>query len=314
MHSVSKAIQFTINKNKLVNFAPSQLINHMTLTFILLAISTCGVWIKALRISTWSIPLWVIFLITAIVSSVINHFVEWSGVFGIASFAVLCYLTKHTARYRWIYALNLTLVAVTALLLALGKFPGFHNPDIVMNMRFTDDGLPFTHRLRIDGISVGIILLAMFCNPSQSWQAWSSILRHTAPIALMTVTAMMVCGVLLNYVAVDVKFIPYTLVFLVANLLFTCVMEESFFRGFVQENFSKLIARWKYRAPFAIGFSALLFGLAHFRGGPLYVALAILAGLCYGYAKYRVKHIEAAILTHFSVNAVHFIAFTYPNF
>lgn len=286
----------------------------MILTFILLALSTCAVWIKELKISTWSIPLWVVFLITALISGVINYYVELTGILWIASFGLLSYLTRYTTRYRLVYVVHLIVIGLMALLIAMGKFPGFHNPDIVTDMRFSSDGLPFTHRLRIDGISVGIILLAIFCNPVRSWKEWASILRKSAPVMLMSVIVILGCGLLLNYVTVDVKFIPYTLVFLVANLLFTCVMEESFFRGFVQGNIAKLLANWKYGAPFAIGIAALLFGLAHIKGGMVYVGLATLAGLCYGFALYRVRHIEAAILTHFSVNAVHFIAFTYPNF
>lgn len=286
----------------------------MLLTFILLAISVCAVWTKEIKISTWLLPPWVVFLIAAMVSGLINHYVELIGILGIASFGLLAYLTKYTARFRWIYALHLILIGFMALLIALGKFPGFHNPNIVTDMRFTAEGLPFTHRLRIDGIAVGIILLVFFCNPARSWNEWSVILRKSSPIILITLIVVFGCGLLINYVSLDVKFVPYTLVFLVANLLFTCVMEESFFRGFLQENFSQLLASWKYGAAFAIGFAALLFGLAHFKGGLLYIALATLAGLFYGYAKHRVKHIEAAILTHFSVNAVHFITFTYPNF
>lgn len=196
----------------------------------------------------------------------------------------------------------------------MGKWPGFHNPNIVTNMRFTDEGLPFTHRLRIDGIAVGIILLALFCHPIKSRAEWLAVLRQSIPLMLGTLVVILSCALLMGYVSVDIKFIPYTAVFLIANLLFTCVMEESFFRGFLQENFSQLLAGWKYGAIVAIALAALLFGLAHYQGGGWYVGLVSLAGLCYGYAKYRVRHIEAAILTHFSVNAVHFMAFTYPNF
>jgi membrane protease YdiL (CAAX protease family) len=279
-------------------------------TFILMAFSVCAVWLKEIKISTWSIPLWIVFLSAAMVSGVINHYVEWIGILWIVIFGLLSYSTNYTAQCRWT---NYRLVHVLHFIL-MGKLPGFHNPDIVTNMQFSAEGVPFTHRLNLDGISVGIILLAVFCNPVRTWNEWALILRKSAPIIAMTLIVMFGVGLWMNYVAVDVKFIPYTLVFLIANFLFTCVMEESFFRGFLQENFSKVLAKWKYAAAFSIGFAALLFGLAHYQGGLLYVALATLAGLFYGYAKYRVKHIEAAILTHFSVNAVHFIGFTYPNF
>jgi membrane protease YdiL (CAAX protease family) len=58
--------------------------------------------------------------------------------------------------------------------------------------------------------------------------------------------------------------------------------------------------------------STVLFGLAHARGGPGLVVLAALAGLGYAAAYLRSGRIEGAILTHFALNAVHFVAFTYP--
>jgi membrane protease YdiL (CAAX protease family) len=42
------------------------------------------------------------------------------------------------------------------------------------------------------------------------------------------------------------------------------------------------------------------------------VLLATIAGLFYGAAYLRTRRIEGAILTHFALNAAHFLAFTYP--
>jgi membrane protease YdiL (CAAX protease family) len=42
------------------------------------------------------------------------------------------------------------------------------------------------------------------------------------------------------------------------------------------------------------------------------VLFATLAGLGYAAAYLRSGRIEGAILTHFALNAVHFVAFTYP--
>ena len=44
----------------------------------------------------------------------------------------------------------------------------------------------------------------------------------------------------------------------------------------------------------------------------MYVALAAVAGAGYGWAYLRTQRIEASILTHFALNAVHFFGFTYP--
>jgi membrane protease YdiL (CAAX protease family) len=69
---------------------------------------------------------------------------------------------------------------------------------------------------------------------------------------------------------------------------FTCVTEEAFFRGFLL-------------AQLARGWSGSRYGLA------------AVAGFGYAMAYLRTGRIEAAILTHFALNALHFLAFTYPG-
>jgi hypothetical protein len=97
------------------------------------------------------------------------------------------------------------------------------------------------------------------------------------------------------------------------NLFFTCLAEEAFFRGFVQQELSRVGSRPALAAGAALIIGALLFGLAHFAGGLNYVLAATVAGLGYGWAFMRTQRIEAAMAVHFGVNAVHFLLFTYPR-
>jgi len=59
--------------------------------------------------------------------------------------------------------------------------------------------------------------------------------------------------------------------------------------------------------------AALIFGAYHFPWGLANVGLAAVAGLFFGYAYWRTARIEAAILLHFIVNAIHLLLFTYPR-
>ena len=59
--------------------------------------------------------------------------------------------------------------------------------------------------------------------------------------------------------------------------------------------------------------ASILFGLAHLPGGWVYACFAAVAGLFYGYAYLKTQNIEASIIVHFAVNAIHFLAFTYPS-
>lgn len=98
------------------------------------------------------------------------------------------------------------------------------------------------------------------------------------------------------------------------NLVFVCVLEESFFRGMVQT----ALMRWARRRcwPCADGLgllaASLLFGAAHLGGGAAFALLAALAGFGYGAAYYLTGRIHCAVLLHFAVNAVHQIAFAAP--
>jgi len=91
------------------------------------------------------------------------------------------------------------------------------------------------------------------------------------------------------------------------------VTEEAFFRGFIQENLQRLLSRIGITSHIAVFISAALFGLAHAHGGSTLVLLATIAGIGYGYAYRLTGRLEAAICTHFCLNAIHFIFFSYPS-
>jgi membrane protease YdiL (CAAX protease family) len=90
------------------------------------------------------------------------------------------------------------------------------------------------------------------------------------------------------------------------------VTEEAFFRGFLLAGIARGLAGCRYGVAVAGLVSTVLFGLAHAAGGPLLVVFATLAGCGYAAAYLRSGRIEGAILTHFLLNAVHVVAFTYP--
>lgn len=70
--------------------------------------------------------------------------------------------------------------------------------------------------------------------------------------------------------------------------------------------------RWAWRPLTALFISALLFGAAHAGAGPSMIVVATVAGLGYAAAYQWHRRIEAAVLMHFGVNALHFVLFTYP--
>ena len=75
------------------------------------------------------------------------------------------------------------------------------------------------------------------------------------------------------------------------------------------------MSRWFKQLPYgqtlALVIAALLFGLAHMAAGWHWVLLSGIAGLGYGLA-WRFGGLSAAIATHFGLNLLHFVFFTYP--
>ena len=107
--------------------------------------------------------------------------------------------------------------------------------------------------------------------------------------------------------------IMHVIYWLSYNLIFTCVLEEAFFRGMVQPacicGFSRWLVLHKARV-LGIGAGALIFGLAHIGGGFSFVVLATLAGIGYGLTYDLTGRLHYAVLVHFGVNTVRILGFS----
>ena len=101
----------------------------------------------------------------------------------------------------------------------------------------------------------------------------------------------------------------YAGLFLTSNLFLTCVAEEAAFRGVIQGLLARRLGTdlRTVNGWLPVLLAAVLFGLAHAAGGPLYVGLAMLAGLGYGLAYALSARIELAIALHFALNALVFL-------
>lgn len=202
------------------------------------------------------------------------------------------------------------LAGILALALALHRIPGFQPLLLLDNLVLSPGATPFTLRVGFDKAAAGLLLLVCFAPRCTRRDELGRSLRSTLPLAALTVALTLAAAWLGGRVAADPKWPASAPVFLVSNLLFTCVAEEAFFRGLIQEGLHHRFARLGPALPVAL--SSLLFAAAHLSGGLPHAALAGLAGLGYALVHARSRRIEAAILTHFSVNAVHFLGFTYP--
>lgn len=247
-----------------------------------------------------------------------------AGVLDVAALVVLPLawsLCEWHARVTTVYglarALSFTAIVLTILGLGTHFMPGFHNPFVLNHVVLSPDAEPYSLALNFDKTVAGVLLLAV-CYRDERIQPTSRLgFGWLLTFVAMNVVVLIAASYALGYVRFDPKWISVFWLWAAANLFSTCLSEEAFFRRFLlQEVETWLLMRGihpRIGASVALSVSAFLFGLAHFAGGPRYVALATLAGLGYGYIYQRTRRIEWAMCAHFAMNAVHFLLFTYPR-
>lgn len=185
--------------------------------------------------------------------------------------------------------------------------PGFHNVNVLHRVYISKDAIPFSLYLNIDQAVVGILLLGFCHQRIATGKEWLLLFKQTIPWMLGIIFIVSVLSLALHFVQFDAKLPRDFFVWAIANLLIVCLAEEAFFRGFIQHYSARVIGHYA-----AILLAALLFGLRHYPGGIKYMILATIAGIGYGWIYVRTKHIEGSIVTHFGLNVVHILFFTYP--
>ena len=200
-----------------------------------------------------------------------------------------------------------------AVALGLLLLPGFPRTVVFEGVVLSPGAMPYTLGLGFAKVVTGIFILA-FMHPGRvrSWGELGQVLARVAPVFIATAALVMVLTLALGYVRWDAKWTPLFFAWALANLFFTCLAEEAFFRGFVQRELTQLGRNRRLSAALAIAVTSVFFGLVHLGGGWKYALAATLAGVGYGIAYHRTQRIEGSMAVHFGVNATHFLLFTYP--
>lgn len=209
----------------------------------------------------------------------------------------------------------LALLAISiTVLLGMHALPGFRNPLLVKDLVIAAGAAPYTLYFNFDKTIAGVLLIGMASAPLlRASRDWAVALRRAAPIIAINVIAAMLLSLAFGYVEFQPKWTAFFWTWAAVNLLLTCLSEEAFFRGFIQRELEDAMRQWRFGGVIAVAASALLFGLAHFAGGWRYVLLATVAGAGYAIVYRQTRRIEMSILAHFTLNAVHFLLFTYPQ-
>lgn len=286
----------------------------MVPTYSLLTLAVLALWAGGgATAHPWRRYLWLPCFGGALIAALVAGIVRPVGLAWIAGFAWTAYSFSRApegGRARNLYG---TAIIVLAVGLMTHQLPGFNNPRVIDSVRLTPDALPYRLHLNFDKTLAGLFLLGL-CHAriTSVAEAWRT-LRLAAPIVGTLLAVLLAASLLAGYVRFDPKFPAEAPLFLWANLCLTCLAEEALFRGFVQRGLQE---KWGHRPQgkwLALGVASVLFGVAHAAGGPTYVVLSTCAGLGYGWAYLRTgNRIEASLLAHFTLNAVHFLGFTYP--
>lgn len=284
----------------------------MHITFALLGAAIASSWLPSWRLNPHTrIAPWAVLHAMAVLAGLAHGLLTWPALLALMAMAGLCLAAERLGGRGAGQACTIAAGAL-GLALALHALPGFHNPMLLDAVRTSVQARPFTLYANFDKASAGLWLLVFFAPRLRSFNEVRAIL---GPVLLGTIAAsVLTLGIAwaAGQVRPDVKLPAFAAQFLLVNLLFTCVAEEAFFRGLIQERMGRALAGRPRLAWVPVLVSSLLFGLAHAGGGPATIALASIAGLVNALVYARTGRIEAAVLTHFLLNATHFLCFTYP--
>ncbi len=203
-------------------------------------------------------------------------------------------------------------VVILALALATHQIPGIHNVLALDAVSVSASSADYTLYWNYDKGFAGILLYSVCVQPQESTQ-WRRAVAVTGTVAVLTMVLAGALATAAGFIAWDPKWPAILGAWVPANLLLTCVAEESFFRGLLQRRLGTFLqGRVSAPALTALLACAVAFGVAHFAGGTTYVLLATVAGIGYGTAYHLTGRVEAGIVVHFLLNLSHLVLFSYP--
>ncbi len=222
---------------------------------------------------------WILIFGFSLILAFVSHIANSIAILSILLFYALVSMYSKCI-FKWKYILWV-LIFLLGLALQLHLIPGFKNLLIWNKIQLTSDAIPFTLYLNFDKTIVGLIILGLTLNLANTRIEWKALLKQVAFKLPIIIFIILILTIVFGYIKFEPK-LPHDLwIWVVSNLLFTCVAEEGFFRGFFQESLSQL--KYKYSDSIAVLVPAIFFGIIHYPGGIKYVILATAAGALYGF-------------------------------
>ena len=255
---------------------------------------------------------WPVFTGLSIAAAVIAGIVEWPGLAVIALFAGACLAAMRSTLSTAVRTLAWGVLVICTVALAAHRVPWINNVLVFDAVAVSPSAELYTLYWNYDKALAGVLLYGV-CVQRQRRTPRSSAIVATAVAAVLTPALVVVPALAMQFVVWDPKWPVILVMWAPANLLVTCLAEETFFRGILQRHLAEALrARIPLAGLVALAVAAVAFGIAHIAGGIAYAVLATLAGIGYGAAYHVTQRVEASILVHFTLNLVHLTLFTYP--
>lgn len=278
--------------------------------FIFISLSLASLFLFPFASFNWRNSWFIYFILTCSSAYLLNQ-MDLVALLITALIFSLAWVTRYPQLPVSWRSLSLLLFIVFALGLGLHVIPGFNSLLVIEPTRFSEDAKTFQLFMNIDKTLIAIFILGLIYQQPGNIKTWRYTLGYLVWYIPCLILLLLLTAFLAGYLQFEPKLIDKLGFWIWANLM-TCIAEEVFFRGLVQQQLANKLkifigGRW-----IALIIASILFGIAHIAGGWTYVMLSILAGLGYGLIYQLSGRIEASILTHFSVNLAHVTLFTYP--
>ncbi len=286
---------------------------QLLIAILLIGITIVSKYRNSLIIKQKSYPVWCFcFGITLFYCWLANYIT----LLGVLSLGVMLLVSLAMGHFQALYIRVLSASVAALIFLAMGfhLLPGFNNQLLIESQVIKDSSSSFTAWFNFDKTFAGLIFFLTVVS-GKGWPSQKQV-AIAFFVILFTIILVLAGGQwsgLVSFNTANYFDFRFLVLFITLQLISACLAEEVFFRGFIQQKLYGLFKRESIvqkTVPLII--TSILFGMAHFGGGIIYMIAASFAGLGYGLIYQVTKRIEYSILAHALFNIIHLLLFTYP--
>lgn len=282
-------------------------LTHSALAFFALAMTIISFWVKR---SPW---IWGTFLVLAFALGYIAKLLQPVALLPIGTLFILHAFLQ--GQVRGLARLLLVLITIALSLgLMMRLFPGFTGWK-VLSQKVSKNAPTYNLYLNFSKPFIGIFVLAFTTTLLKNPREFAQMLKTALPLTLGGIVILMALALTSGLIQFDPKLPKMFWFFVVSNLIFVTIIEEAFWRGFVQkELFRGLGGKGFLANTGCVLLTALFFAALHYQWvqNISFLSLVFVAGVIYGSIYQYTKALEASIFAHWTFNLTHFFLFTYP--